>query len=136
VRGGNTKIGPPRSFAHGGWARALEASISYPQYQEDRARGVPPSQAGITTPKGNRDRYVDLSPQVVAVLKARRTAMREAAFAAGRPMPELVFTAPRGGRVNPRNLLQRIPRTSVRGRYPQSRHPSGRSRFTLSGIPS
>jgi integrase len=85
----------------------VQRNFSYPQYQEDRQRGGPSAQAGITTPKGNRDRYVDLSPQVVAVLKARRTAMRAAAFAAGRPMPELVFTAPRGGRVNPRNLLRR-----------------------------
>ena len=84
---------------------------------------MPPAQAGITTPKGNRDRYVDLSPQVVALLKARRTAMLEAAFKAGEPMSELVFTAPRGGRVNPRNLLQRIMPAICTRELPQGPKP-------------
>ncbi|HKA38147.1 MAG TPA: tyrosine-type recombinase/integrase, partial [Burkholderiales bacterium] len=86
----------------------VQRNFTYPQYEEDRAAGLAPDQAGITTPKGNRSRYVDLSPQVVAALQAHRVAQRAAAFQAGRPVPELVFTGPDGSRIIPGNILRRV----------------------------
>lgn len=86
----------------------VQRSFSYPQYVEDLAAGLPKERAGIATPKSGRDRYVDQSAQVIAVLQSHRLAQKEAAFKTQQPLAALCFTAPRGGRVQPRVLLEDI----------------------------
>lgn len=88
----------------------VQRSFSGPAAVADLAGGIPRDEAGVTTPKTGRDRYVDCSPGVLAALKRLKTAQLERAFAQGRGIPGLCVTGPRGGRVQTGNLLRRIVR--------------------------
>jgi len=63
----------------------------------------------VTTPKNGRTRWLRLEPEVLTMLKARRKAMREAAFKRGEKLsPDaLTFPAPAGGRIITGNVQKR-----------------------------
>jgi integrase len=86
----------------------VHRSFSLAQAKKDRTLQLPRDEQGITTPKNGRDRYVDCSPSVLAVLKAQRLAQRERAFKKGRPVPELCYTGTRGERLDPHYVLRTI----------------------------
>ena len=83
-------------------------SFSLAQAAKDRAAKVPSAERGVATPMSKRNRYVHCSPQVLAILKAERTAQRERAFKKGRPVPELCFTSKRGNRLDGNYVLSHI----------------------------
>jgi len=61
----------------------------------------------ISSTKGKRTRYLDLTPDVEAVLDKHRAAERERCFKAGKPF-SLVFTGSRFARVDGANLEERV----------------------------
>jgi integrase len=61
----------------------------------------------VTTPKGKNARKVWLRPEVELALAAHKVAQQTAALAQGRSRSALVFTGPRGARVDVKNLEQR-----------------------------
>jgi integrase len=69
------------------------------------------SKGRIELPKDGERRDVDLSEQLVDVLKAMLAQRRQRCFAAGKPMPKLLFPTENGGVMNKAHIWRAIERT-------------------------
>lgn len=76
------------------------------------------SKARLETPKDGESREVDLSQQLVNVLKKMISDRRQRCFASGKPMPSLLFPTQDGGVMNRAHVWRAMVRTLKRAGLP------------------